>query len=125
MKIFTKNQLTKTNLRGITCCSGFRKKAKIAGESTGHYIMWDTFIGMESQQMEARKLIKLTALEDAQEFVTAAAECDFDIDMRFNKVIVDAKSFLGVLSLLSHPVMIFSQGSSSEFERLLEKYAVA
>ena len=75
--------------------------------------------------MEARKLIKLTGLAEAQEFVTAAAECDFDIDMRFNKVIVDAKSFLGVLSLLSYPVMIFSQGSNREFDQLLEKYAVA
>jgi len=74
--------------------------------------------------MEARKLIKLTAPEDAQEFVAAASECDFDFDMRFNKVIVDAKSFLGVLSLLSHPVMIFSQGNNSKFDELLEKYAV-
>lgn len=74
--------------------------------------------------MEAKKLIKLTAPEEAQEFVTAATECDFDIDMRFNKVIVDAKSFLGVLSLLSYPVMIFSQGNNSKFDELLEKYAV-
>jgi hypothetical protein len=80
---------------------------------------------MENQQMEARKLIRLTAPEDVQTFVTAASECDFDIDMRYNKVIVDAKSFLGVLSLLSHQVMIFSQGSNSEFDKLLEKYAVA
>ena len=75
--------------------------------------------------MEARKLIKLNALEDAQEFVTTASEFDFDIDMRFNKVIIDAKSFLGVLSLLSYPVMIFSQGRNSEFDKLLEKYAIA
>jgi len=75
--------------------------------------------------MEARKLIKLSAPEEVQEFVNAAAECDFEIDMRFNKVIVDAKSFLGVLSLIAHPVMIFSQESNSEFEKLLEKYAVA
>ena len=75
--------------------------------------------------MEAKKLIKLTAPEEAQEFVTAASSCDFDIDMRFNKVVVDAKSFLGVLSLLTYPVMIFSQGDNSEFEKLLEKYAVA
>jgi len=75
--------------------------------------------------MEAKKLIKLTAPEEAQEFVAAASSCDFDIDMRFNKVVVDAKSFLGVLSLLTYPVMIFSQGDNSEFEKLLEKYAVA
>ena len=75
--------------------------------------------------MEARKLIKLTAPEDVQEFVAAASECDFDIDVRFNKVIVDAKSFLGVLSLVTYPVMIFSQGSNSKFDQLLEKYAIA
>lgn len=75
--------------------------------------------------MEAKKLIKLTAPEEAQEFVAAASNCDFDIDMRFNKVIVDAKSFLGVLSLLTYPVMIFSQGNNIEFEKMLEKYAVA
>ena len=75
--------------------------------------------------MEARKLIKLTAPEDVQEFVAAASEFDFDIDMRFNKIIVDAKSFLGVLSLLAHPVMIFSQESNSEFDKMLEKYAIA
>ena len=75
--------------------------------------------------MEAKKLIRLTAPEEAQEFVRAASNCDFDIDMRFNKVIVDAKSFLGVLTLLTNPVMIFSQGTNSEFEKMLEKYAVA
>ncbi len=74
--------------------------------------------------MEAKKLIKLTAPEEAREFVKAASTCDFDIDMRFNKVIVDAKSFLGVLSLMSYPVMIFSQGNNSEFDKVLEKYAV-
>ena len=75
--------------------------------------------------MEARKLIKLTGPEEVQAFVAEASEFDFDIDMRFNKVIVDAKSFLGVLTLLSYPVMIFSQGSNGEFEKMLDKYAVA
>ena len=75
--------------------------------------------------MEARRLIRLAAPEDVQAFVTAASEFDFDIDMRYNKIVVDAKSFLGVLSLLSYPVMIFSQGRNSEFDKLLEKYAIA
>jgi len=74
--------------------------------------------------MEARRLIRLTAPEQVQEFVAVASECDFEVDMRFNKIIVDAKSFLGVLSLISNPVWIFSQESNSEFEQLLEKYAV-
>ncbi len=75
--------------------------------------------------MEAKKLIKLTAPEEAHEFVNVMSNCNFDVDMRFNKVIVDAKSFMGVLTLISNPVMIFSQGTSAEFERMLEKYAVA
>lgn len=75
--------------------------------------------------MEARKLIRLAAPEDVQAFVTAASEFDFDIDMRFNKIVVDAKSFLGVLSLLAHPVTIFSQSSNSEFDKMLEKYEIA
>lgn len=74
--------------------------------------------------MEAKKLIRLTAPEEVQEFVSAAASCNFDIDLKYNRIIVDAKSFLGVLSLISNPVMVFSQGHDSAFDSLLEKYAV-
>ena len=35
----------------------------------------------------------------AKEFVAAATDCDFDIDVYFNKVVLDAKSILGILSL--------------------------
>ena len=42
--------------------------------------------------------IKL-GLEDVKEFVTAAAKCDFDIDVNYNRVLVDGKSILGVLAL--------------------------
>ena len=74
--------------------------------------------------IEAKKLIRLTAPEEVQEFVSAAASCEFDVDLKYNRIIVDAKSFLGVLSLLSHPVMVFCQGENSRLNGLLEKYAV-
>lgn len=74
--------------------------------------------------MEAKKLIRLTAPEEVQEFVSVAAGCDFDIDLKYNRIIVDAKSFLGVLSLLSNPVMVFAQGHDSTLDSLLDKYAV-
>ena len=45
-------------------------------------------------------------MDDVKEFVAAATKCDFDIDVTYNKVIVDAKSFLGVLSLASLPVLV-------------------
>lgn len=40
--------------------------------------------------MSERK-IKLTALQDVKEFVNAAEQCDFDIDVFYNRVIIDAK----------------------------------
>ena len=43
--------------------------------------------------------IKLNATEEVQEFVNAASRCDFDIDVYYNRFLIDAKSILGVLSL--------------------------
>ena len=37
--------------------------------------------------------------EDVKGFVAAATKCDFDIDVFYNRIIIDAKSMLGVLSL--------------------------
>ncbi|MBD9002273.1 MAG: HPr family phosphocarrier protein, partial [Coprococcus catus] len=45
------------------------------------------------------KNIVLNNVEAAKEFVKAASECDFDIDVRYNRFLVDAKSILGVLSM--------------------------
>ena len=39
------------------------------------------------------------ASEEVEEFVKAAGKCDFDIDIFYNRVIIDAKSILGVLGL--------------------------
>ncbi len=35
--------------------------------------------------------IKLNATEDVQEFVNEAAKCSFDIDISYNRIIIDAK----------------------------------
>ena len=43
--------------------------------------------------------IKLNATEEVQEFVNAATRCDFDVDVYYNRFLIDAKSILGVLSL--------------------------
>ena len=37
--------------------------------------------------------------EDVKGFVAAAAKCDFDVDVTYNRVVIDAKSILGVISL--------------------------
>ena len=46
-----------------------------------------------------QKRIMLPTVEEAKEFVATASRCDFDIDVFYNRIIIDAKSLLGVLSL--------------------------
>ena len=73
-----------------------------------------------------QKQIKLNAKEDVQEFVKAAGKCDFDIDISYNRVIIDAKSFLGVLSLdLNRELTVKYGGHDMNFENVLSKYATA
>ncbi|MBO5198844.1 MAG: HPr family phosphocarrier protein [Lachnospiraceae bacterium] len=70
------------------------------------------------------KVIRLCAPEDVKEFVSAAEKCDFDIDVIYNRIIVDAKSFLGVLGLVSNPVTVACRGYDSTFENTIKKFAV-
>ena len=70
--------------------------------------------------------IRLNATEDVKEFVNAASKCDFDIDISYNRVIIDAKSFLGVLSLdLNRELTVKYGGHDMNFENVLSKYATA
>lgn len=43
------------------------------------------------------KQIKLDE-KSAQEFVSAASRCNFDIDVFYNRIIIDAKSILAFVS---------------------------
>lgn len=75
--------------------------------------------------MNVRK-IKLTAPEEVKEFVGAAGKCDFDIDVFYNRVIIDAKSILGVLSMdLRNELTVKYFGRDVAFEETLHKYAIA
>ena len=75
--------------------------------------------------MSERK-IKLTDLKDVKEFVHAAEQCDFDIDVFYNRIIIDAKSLLGILSMdLTRNLNVRCYGENSEFNRTLQKFAVA
>lgn len=49
--------------------------------------------------MKRQKRIKLASIMDVKEFVNAASKCDFDVNVFYNQISVDAKSVLGVLSL--------------------------
>ena len=70
--------------------------------------------------------IKLNAVEDVQEFVKAASKCDFDIDIYYNRFLIDAKSILGILSMdLTKVLTVDCHGENKEFERTLQKFSVA
>lgn len=70
--------------------------------------------------------IKLSATEDVKEFVDAASKCDFDIDIFYNRIIIDAKSILGILSMdLTRDLTVKCYGENHEFSKTLRKFAVA
>ena len=71
------------------------------------------------------KTIRLTP-DEVQHFVDVTSRCDFDIDISYNRVIIDAKSFLGVLSLdLNRELTVKYGGHDMNFENVLSKYATA
>lgn len=71
-----------------------------------------------------QKRIMLPTIEDAKAFVAAASQCDFDIDVFYNRVVIDAKSILGVLSLdLRKALTVEYCGENQAFEAFLEEKA--
>lgn len=72
------------------------------------------------------KRIRLSGTNEVREFVREAEKCDFDIDISYNRVIVDAKSFLGILAMDLNQILTVSYfGRNSNFEDVLKRYAVA
>ena len=70
--------------------------------------------------------IRLNETADVKEFVQAASKCDFDVDISYNRILIDAKSILGILSMdLTRVLTVTCHGEDHEFDRFLQKYAVA
>lgn len=71
------------------------------------------------------KTIRMTQ-DDVQHFVDVTSKCDFDIDISYNRYVVDAKSFLGVYGLdFAVPLTVTYHGFNTELEELLKKFAIA
>ena len=71
----------------------------------------------------SEKKIQLQNVEEVKEFVSAAEKCEFDIDVKYNRIIVDAKSFLGVLGLCPNRVAVVSHGEDEAVgERLAQGF---
>lgn len=65
-------------------------------------------------------------IEEMKEFVTAACRCEFDIDIINDRIVIDAKSILGVLSLSCGKALhVRYEGTEPHFEEVLGKFAIA
>ena len=73
-----------------------------------------------------KRKIKLNGTNDVKEFVTEAGKCQYDVDVYYNRVVIDAKSILGVLSMdLARVLTVSFDESNKEFDEFLDKYAAA
>ncbi len=64
--------------------------------------------------------------EEVENFVNAAGQCDFEIDILSDHIYIDAKSFLGVLGLgFKKDLTVKYFGEDAKFESMLDNYAVA
>ena len=71
-------------------------------------------------------VVRLSGTEEVEEFVKAASKCDFDIDISYNRIIIDAKSILGILSMdLTRELTVRCYGESKRFNEVIAKFAVA
>ncbi|MDD6490758.1 MAG: HPr family phosphocarrier protein [Firmicutes bacterium] len=72
-----------------------------------------------------QRRIKLR-LDEVKDFVSAASKCDFDIDISYNRYVVDAKSIVGVLGLDLNQVLTVSyNGYDAQFEKMLNRLSLA
>lgn len=72
------------------------------------------------------KKVRFQSSEDVENFVNAAGKCDFEIDIQYDHIYIDAKSFLGVLGLgFRRELTVKYFGENAQFENTLANYAVA
>lgn len=75
--------------------------------------------------MKMQRNIKLR-LNEVKDFVEAASRCNFDIDIFYNRYVVDAKSILGVYGLdLAKTLTVSYDGYDPSFEEVLRGLTVA
>lgn len=63
--------------------------------------------------------------ETVQDFVSEASKCDFDVDLGYNRIVVDAKSIMGVFSLdLTRSLTVRYPLKDDQFEVALNRFAL-
>ena len=75
---------------------------------------------------ETVKVVRFSDMDEVREFVRAAEDCDFDIDVKYNRTMIDAKSLLGMIGLgIKKNIQVCYSGQNKKFENMVEKYVVA
>lgn len=71
-------------------------------------------------------LIRLGGVDDIRAFVNAIATCEYDLDLKSGRYIVDAKSIMGIFSLdLSTPLELIIYGDhEQEVAEKIKKFIV-
>ncbi len=63
--------------------------------------------------------------DEVKDFVAVATKYNFDIDISYNRYVVDAKSILGVLALdLNNILTVTCNGYNAEFDSFLQRFAM-
>ena len=71
-------------------------------------------------------VISLNTQDDVQEFVGAASKCDFDIDLKYRQILIDAKSLLGVIGIgINIDFKVCYMGDDQAFDNVVDKFTVA
>lgn len=71
------------------------------------------------------KKIRLSDTDEVRDFVRAAGKCDFDIDVFYQRAVIDAKSLLGMIYLGIGKELTIKYGVNDlTFEKNIQKYAV-
>ncbi len=101
--------MTKSEARGI-----------ISGETGKVYRF------RKGMKLMTEKRVSFNNSEEVETFVNAAGQCDFEIDIMYDHIYVDAKSFLGVIGLgFKKDLTVKYFGENAKFEKTLKNYAVA
>ena len=75
---------------------------------------------------ETVKVIRLSDMKDVKDFVRAAGDCDFDIDVKYNRTIIDAKSLLGMIGLgLQNDLQVCDGRKDENVKNLVDKCSLA
>ena len=77
------------------------------------------------QKDEACKKIRLSNAKEVNDFVKIADSCDFDINIGYDRIVIDGKSIVGVMGLdLGRELTVHYSGKNEKLERFLDLHAL-